>query len=365
LDSDSREGKARWEGPARLFDGREARSRNVAVTIDPDALEIQEGETAGRYRRDGLDLIDRHEDGHFRLGLKAHPGAVLVFESREALRALEDWGLVRRRRMRGFSWGQKIAALLALIAALVSGFYLFGLDWTTEAIVGALPAKTDRLLGNAAMAGLAKAAAVDSNAKLASALNKSAAALAAMEGHGLDSVRILIIPDTSVKNAFAFPGGYIVVYTGILRMLDDQQEWLGLLAHEGGHIAKRHGLRRMVRASLLAAVASIFLGDISGLTSALIDNGKALINLDYSRKDEAEADAFAAARLQATGHSTAGMIRLFEKFAAMEKQPKWAAFLSTHPATEDRILHLKAGAKAPRKPKNFLTASEWKALKGV
>lgn len=365
MESDSR--TQGWEGRAELFDGQEARPRIVQVTLDPGGLEIKEGEAAGFYRGDGLRLVDRHEDGHFRLELKSHPGFLLVFNSPGALGRMEEWGLLRPRRLGRFSWGQKIVLLIALLSSLAAGFYFFGLDWTTEAIVRALPEKTDKLLGDAAMKEVAKqSVSADSNAKLAAAIRKSAGALAELGGHGLDSVRILILPDTSVKNAFAFPGGYIVVYAGILRMLDDQQEWLGLLAHEGGHIVKRHGVRRIVRGSLLAAVATMLFGDISGLTSVILDNGRALINLNYDRRDEAEADAFAAERLRATGRSAAGMTRLFVKFLSLGKEPKWAAFLSTHPATEDRIAKLKEGEKKSKRPaRDFLTAQEWNALKGI
>ena len=93
-----------------------------------------------------------------------------------------------------------------------------------------------------------------------------------------------MVADSSIKNAFAFPGGHIVVYTGMLRMLESQEEWAGLLAHEGGHIHLRHGMRQVVRAGILAAVASLVFGDVSGLGSTVMDNAGTLVNLRYGRQ---------------------------------------------------------------------------------
>lgn len=176
-----------------------------------------------------------------------------------------------------------------------------------------------------------------------------------------DSIRILIVRDSSVKNAFAFPGGYIVVYTGMLRMLETQEEWLGLLAHEGGHIHLRHGMQQLVRSTLLAVVASLVFGDVSGVGSVLVDNAGTLLNLRYGRGAESEADAFAHHRLEAGGYSAAGLVSLFKKLLKLQSMPAWATFLSTHPATEERIRSLQGAESGPKG--TLLTAEEWAALR--
>lgn len=354
----------RWEGPAELFDGKEAKSHPVQVILDPEGLTVKGHPEGGVHRPKEMALVDRHGNGDFRLELKAMPGSLLLVRSGEALRLIDDWRWFRKGLTHGIGGPGKILTLFALTAALGAFLYLYGLDWASSAVMQALPERMDRKLGAAVIGSFTEQAASDSDAVLASALRKSAAEVAALGGPGLDSVRIFVVRDTSIVNAFAFPGGFIVAYSGLLMRMDDQQEWLGLLAHEAAHVSLRHGTRRIVRSAMLAGMASLFFGDVSGLSSVLLENAQLLLSLDYSRKDEAEADAFAREKLPAAGHSVEGLVGLFEKLDSLQQVPGWAGFLSSHPATGDRLAASKAAVEKDRKPKDFLTAEEWRALSG-
>jgi Zn-dependent protease with chaperone function len=372
-----------WNGTAAFFDGKEARERIVAVAIRTDGLEILNGEAAGLHVRNDISLFDGHGDGFFRLELKSFPGSILEFRDRDAFRWMETVGLLGRRPFSGFSLAEKLSALLVLLFTLFIFIYFVGLDLAVKTVVEIIPAKIDRMLGQAVVKTFREKTLMPKDSLATRALEKSALAIMAINGLSGDSIRILVIADTSVKNAFAFPGGYILVYTGMLHMLDDQEEWLGLLAHEGGHVALRHGMRSVVRGSFLAIAATLVFGDVSGLSAAILDNAGTLVSRNYNRKDEAAADEYARAHLEAAGHSSEGMSRLFGKLLALEKQPKWAVFLSTHPATEDRIARLKDAQRDTRKntqkdarmdagkiaaaghSKTILTAEEWAALKGL
>lgn len=361
-----------WEGPARLFDGRSASSRPIQVAIGPDGLEIRDGEAAGRYGRGDLALIERSEDdSFFSLGLKPHPGFVLAFASPQAMEWLRSSALLRRPAFSGWSLAGKAAVLAAFLAVFSAFVYFVGLDLAADAAVRVLPRKADRLLGDAVIKGFAGDLAPIRDSAALSALEKSRIMVQGLAPGSPDSIRILVAADTSVKNAFAFPGGYILVYSGMLRLLETQEEWAGLLAHEGGHIHLRHGMRRIVRGSILAIGASLVFGDVSGLGSVLMDNAGTLVNLSYGRRDESEADAFARRSLEEGGYSAAGLATLFGKLLALQQMPSWAAFLSTHPATEDRISALRgaagkgsgSGDPGAGPGKALLTAGEWAALK--
>ncbi len=372
---------AYWEGSALHFDGRSARARETRVSVGPDGLEIRDGEAAGRYRKGDLDLVEKSGDGAYAsLALKPRAGHVLEFRDPAALEWLRASDLIPRPILSGLSLGRKAALLVAVLAALSAFVYLAGLDLAVDGVLKVLPRKADRMLGDAVIKSIDGVMPSHGDEAVRRALDKSRRMVEALGPAAGDSIRILLVADTSVKNAFAFPGGGILVYTGMLRMLETQEEWMGLLAHEGGHVHLRHGMRQVVRASLLAAVTSLAFGDVGGVTSTLLDNAGSLLNLRYGRNAESEADTFARRRLEAAGYSSDGLATLFEKLLKLQSLPAWAEFLSTHPATEARIEALRgpgAGAKGEKGTKDakggkggtaaarglLLTAEEWAALK--
>jgi Zn-dependent protease with chaperone function len=355
---------AYWEGSALLFDGRSARARETRVSVGPDGLEVLGGEAAGRYRKGDLALVEKSGDGaYLSLALKPREDHVLEFRDPAALEWLRASELLPRPPLSGMSLGGKAALLVAVLAALSAFVYLAGLDLAVDGVLKVLPRKADRRLGDAVIGGFDGVLPPPADPAARRALDKSRRMVEALGPPAGDSIRILLVADTSVKNAFAFPGGGILVYTGMLRMLETQEEWMGLLAHEGGHVHLRHGMRQVVRASLLAAVTSLAFGDAGGLASALLDNAGTLLNLRYGRSAESEADAFAQRRLEAAGYPSDGLATLFGKFLKLQSLPAWAAFLSTHPATEQRIEALRGAGGTGGARSLLLTAEEWAALK--
>jgi len=112
----------------------------------------------------------------------------------------------------------------------------------------------------------------------------------------------LLLRDAAVigPNAFALPGGTIVVTDQLLALIQRNDELLAILAHEAGHVEARHGLRSALQSSGLLLALSLITGDAS---SALLVLPVSLANADYSRAHEREADRFAYARLRAHGLS--------------------------------------------------------------
>lgn len=112
-------------------------------------------------------------------------------------------------------------------------------------------------------------------------------------------------------NAFALPGGQIVITDELVNMLDDVPDaTLGILAHELGHVEHRHGLDLMVRASLVSAMVGVVIGDASGFLATV---PAALATQAYSRDAERQSDAQAARMLHASGISPAVMATFFER----------------------------------------------------
>ncbi len=150
--------------------------------------------------------------------------------------------------------------------------------------------------------------------------------------------RLHVIDDADTINAFATPGGYIYIYTGLLFYLDGEDEIAGVLGHEIAHADLRHSVQQMQQDRRRRAVLSRAAG---GDREAL---GQ-LLGLRHSRSDEAEADRASVTYLCNTDYNAAGAAGFFEKLDA-EGGRERPQFLSTHPSSDNRVQEIEAEARA-------------------
>jgi len=145
--------------------------------------------------------------------------------------------------------------------------------------------------------------------------------------------------DSDVVNAFAAPGGYIYITTGLLALADDEAEVACVLAHETGHVVGRHSVRSIQNAMGISLAAELLLGEESEAWTQLAGLGAGLFMLRNSREHEFQADQFAVKYAVAAGYDPAGAVRFFEKLAALHGSGPggFAGWLSTHPPTDERI----------------------------
>lgn len=144
--------------------------------------------------------------------------------------------------------------------------------------------------------------------------------------------RLRIIHDDSTLNAFCTPGGYIYIYTGILKFLDSEDQFAGVMGHEIGHADMRHSTRQMTKMFGVQVLLSIIAGDRAMLSQVTA----ALVGLKFSRQHETEADERSVKYLCPTDYNADGGAGFFKKIEEMggSRPPE---FLSTHPNPEDRI----------------------------
>ncbi|RDH43748.1 M48 family metallopeptidase [Zooshikella ganghwensis] len=156
-------------------------------------------------------------------------------------------------------------------------------------------------------------------------------------------------------NAFALPGGYIVIHSGLILKADSAEELLGVVAHEIAHVTEQHGLRNMISASGTFIIIDAFLGDMTGLLAVIAEAAPLLINQSYSRQFEADADEKGVVLLKAANINPQGLHQFFKKIQEEEKKrlaqvtddenhaliQQSLALLSSHPTTSDRIDQLK------------------------
>jgi predicted Zn-dependent protease len=174
-----------------------------------------------------------------------------------------------------------------------------------------------------------------------------------------------IIDDDAVLNAFCTPGGYIYVYTGLIKYLDNGSSLAGVMGHEMGHADGRHSSKQMQEQYGLAALLQIITGGDPGTLAQLAAN---LVNLSFSRKDETNADNRSVRYLCDTNFEADGAANFFQKIID-EGNPSPPQFLSTHPNPDNRVQNIEAeaaslscGAEDPDPTINGINYAQFKAL---
>lgn len=150
-----------------------------------------------------------------------------------------------------------------------------------------------------------------------------------------------IIQDDTTLNAFATPGGYIYVYTGLLKYLDNVDALAGVLGHEMAHADLRHTSRNLQKKYGVEILLSLILGDDpSKLEQIAGQIAGTAAGLEFSREYETEADLKSVEYLATTSYACDGAKLFFEKLEAMGQTGGTPEFLSTHPSPEHRIQNI-------------------------
>jgi predicted Zn-dependent protease len=146
--------------------------------------------------------------------------------------------------------------------------------------------------------------------------------------------RIRIIKDDNTLNAFCTPGGYIYVYTGLIKYLDNEMQLAGVMGHEIAHADRRHSANQILKQYGVEALIQIF---TSGNTQQIAQIGAQLLALKFSRTDETEADDYSVRYLLGTEYDPQGAKYFFQKISGSTTIPE---FLSTHPNPDNRVLNI-------------------------
>jgi beta-barrel assembly-enhancing protease len=172
-------------------------------------------------------------------------------------------------------------------------------------------------------------------------------------------------------NAFALPGGYIFVHTGLIKIADEEDELAAAMAHEIAHVAARHLTCRATQNQLARMgswIPGVFLGGLGGYAARQAANAAIPMTfLSFTRHDESEADYLGVQYMWAAGYDPNGAISIFEKMELMQRsQPGAVArLLTNHPMDSDRIAQTEKeiGAILPSKPDYIVTTSGYKEMR--
>jgi predicted Zn-dependent protease len=176
--------------------------------------------------------------------------------------------------------------------------------------------------------------------------------------------------DSDEINAFALPGGFFYVNSGLILAADNESEMAGVMAHEIAHVAARHATRQMTRAQLanFASIPLIFMGGGIGYAiGSAAGLALPLTFLSFSRGFEAEADYLGLEYMYKTGYDPESFIAFFEKVQAKEKKKpgSLAKAFATHPQTPDRIAKSQEEINRilPLRPEYVVDTSEFQNVK--
>ena len=176
--------------------------------------------------------------------------------------------------------------------------------------------------------------------------------------------------DSDEINAFALPGGFFYVNSGLILAADEEAELAGVMAHEIAHVAARHATRQMTRGQWanFASLPLIFIGGGIGYAArSLAGIGLPLTFLSFSRGFEAEADYLGVQYMYASGYDPQASISFFEKIEAQEKKKpgSLAKAFATHPQTPERVAKLQQeiATVLPPKEQYTVTTSEFDSVK--
>jgi hypothetical protein len=176
--------------------------------------------------------------------------------------------------------------------------------------------------------------------------------------------------DDDTVNAFALPGGYFYVQSGLILAADNEAELAGVMAHEIGHVAACHAARQQTRGNLasLATIPLIFVG--GGIGYGIYEAagiGVPLTFMKFQRNFEAQADYLGVQYLYASGYDPQAFPQFFEKIQALEKKKPGmvAKAFETHPPTPERMEHTQheIATILPARPQYVVDTSEFQEVK--
>jgi Zn-dependent protease with chaperone function len=262
---------------------------------------------------------------------------------------------VRQVRHRGrLVWSLVSGVILATVLGL-----WFGSDLLVELAVSRIPVDWEQKLGESAYQDFLSHQEVMKEGSAVTALGEMTQRLTEQIPNNPYKFDVTVVK-SDVVNAFALPGGYVVVFTGLMKKAESGEEVAGVMSHELNHVLQRHGLERILKSLGLLTVVAVVLGDRQGLVGMMKQLGVELLTLKFGREQETEADLTGLQLLQRAKIDPSGMIRFFERLS--EKDEGRMEWLSTHPMSTARADRLKAELAALPKTSPEPFTFDWKQV---
>ncbi|MGC3963005.1 MAG: M48 family metallopeptidase [Rhodocyclaceae bacterium] len=327
------------------YDGHSSRSHAVHVARHVNAVCIDNADISLRIPLDRCRLEPRLGSAARRLLLP--DGASVELADSPQVEAL--FGTPRGRWLDRMESRWSLAAgSLAAIALICVATYFWLLPWGANVASYLVPQSWQQTLSSTTLATLDKVN--FSESKLPKTRQQQIERKFAnwLQGDSHPPYRLLFRKSNKFgANAFALPGGDIVLLDGLVDDARSDDEILGVLAHELGHVERRHAMRQLIQGSAVSVAAAMWFGDISALAAA----STALVSMHYSRDFEREADDFAATVMLANGVDPRKLGTFLQRLttedgkSSSHEEDNAGAYLSSHPLTSERMDNLDRRAR--------------------
>jgi predicted Zn-dependent protease len=265
-----------------------------------------------------------------------------------------------RRRGARLRW--TVAAAAGVLAA-TAAIYLWGIPALVALVTPRVPVAWEESLGRSAVSVLAPPERRCGDPAVADAMDRIVRRLLGAEPSSPYTMRVYVV-DRPILNAVAAPGGYVVIFRGLLERTRTPEELTGVMAHELQHVLLRHTTRAVIQDAGTGLLLMALTGDVTGPLAYGLQAARVLGELRYSRGAEEEADREGLRMLLAARVDPAGLIAFFETVRKEEgSRPEALSYLSSHPMSADRIARLTAMAAAHRgTAEPVLPDTDWPAL---
>jgi Zn-dependent protease with chaperone function len=352
----------------RYFDGQTAKPKEVEVTIRSRMIDIFHPESGFRETVRQPDITSFELIGKDRIIIRfgTEIEEMLDVRSDDFVSAFKEQFPSAKNQQnileRFANTGIKgIAVLLAALVGAVLLIYLFVIPAFADMSARFFPVSYEKELGRMIYGNIIKNYDIDTaKTELVNELVQHVDFRSPYELH-------FTVVDYDQKNAFAMPGGYILIFSGIMDDMENYSELMGLLAHEVSHVNERHTLRALFRSLSSFIFISILLNDVNGLTTIVLENVNTIRTMSFSRSLEKEADMKGLEILFHNNIDPNGMVKLFENLMKDGDVPDELEFMSTHPITEKRISYLEETIKESdyTEEENQQMTEAWERLKGI
>jgi predicted Zn-dependent protease len=315
-------------------------------------------------------VLTRHQPENLRDAMPLSP-ARLIIRDTEMIAALRAHCPRMMRRERRPRRPARMIRRGGLAVAAVAVMLFVILPRMADTLAGLLPIEREVAFGRAVVGqietalGAANLGALDCDAPAGrAALDAMVARLGAGEELSYD-LQIAVL-DHEMVNAFAAPGGHVVIMRGLLDRSDGPDAVAAVLAHEIGHVEARDATRHALRAAGSAGLLSMVMGDVTGGAAAVF-LGERVLQASYTREAEAQADLFALRLLNGAGISSMGMADFFEGLAEEEGGIGDAlpGYLASHPVSTGRAARAEAHANAQGATTPILSDGQWQDLEAI
>ncbi len=349
------------------FDGQVSVRREAGIHLTPGGVQIQTEAWCVLWRYKDITVM---QDGFYgeaiRLENKAYPDAALLVSNSSFAISLDLFAPELLARpfwdLRLTGW-QSIIQTSAAVALLAAFFYYYGIALVAEAGVLIAPRAAEERMGHSAVQFITATSKPCNGSASTKLLRRLEAPI--FKAAGTDYPLEVIYVRMPMVNAFAAPGGKIVVSSGLVEHASKPDELAGVLAHEVQHVLHRDSMRAIARQLGGSVILAMLAVDPSS-SNLFLNPSSQLLQLSFSREAETQADLGAVELLGKAGYAKDGITRALNHLLELKgDDSKSFQYLSTHPSTTQRIETLRRVAPEATPPNQLLTDEEWARAKRV